>query len=319
MKVKLLEERIKIMIYDSQTKKSDFGMIGWALISSQLTMLFISLLISLVAAKLLHIINPLEKTWDLVEGYIVMFSAIGGAIPMLVVGVKNNSLVNITEKREKAWPVQIALIFIMIMGLQMLTSVVTTPIIHFLESVFGVSFSQANEVATSYGSSISMVLYSVIIAPICEEVLYRGVLLRSLEKYGKWFAIIISALVFGLMHVNAVQLPVAFIIGLIFGYLSLKYSIGLTIILHILNNLSVEVIGRISAISQNASSLISLSVLIGGIVTIFLMIMSAGKPLLKDIRQNRTAKGVYSSFFTCKPVLAVFVYMIALTISSVLG
>ncbi len=304
------------MMYDS--KKSDFETLGWALVISQLTMFFLSLFLSLIASQILYIFSPLERTWNLIEGYIVMFSAIGGAIPMLIVGVQNNSLINITEKREKAWPVQIVLIFFAIMGLQMLTNIAMTPIISFLESSTGVSFTAANEVATSHSVSSSMMLYSIIIAPIIEELVYRGVLLRTLETYGKWFAIIISALVFGLMHGNAVQFPVAFIIGLLFGYLALKYSIGLSIILHILNNLSVEIIGRISAFSENIGVLINFSVLIAGIVTIFLMIMSAGKPVLKDIKQNRTAKGVYSSFFTCKPIIAVFIYMIALTISSVL-
>lgn len=318
MEGKFLKERGKTMIYDSETRKFDFEMIGWALVASQLAMFFLSLFLSLVASQILYIFSPISKTWDLIEGYIVMFSAVGGAIPMILVGVKNNSIINMIEKREKAWPVQIALMFFVIMGLQMLTNIAMTPIVTFLESSTGVSFYEANEVATSYSSSGSMMLYTIIIAPLCEEVLYRGVLLRSLEKYGKWFSIIISALVFGLMHGNAVQFPVAFIIGLVFAYLALKYSIGLTIVLHILNNLSVELIGRITAFSTKIGSLINLSVLIAGIITIFLMIMSAGKPLIKDIKQNRTAKGVYSSFFTCKPVIAVFLYMIALTISSVL-
>lgn len=304
------------MIYDS--RKSDFERLGWALVASQLTMFFLSLFLSLIASQFLYIFSPLERTWNLIEGYIVMFSAIGGAIPMIIVGVKNNSFINILEKREKAWPVQIAFIFFAIMGLQMLTNIAMTPVISFLESSTGVSFTEANAVATSHSVSSSMMLYSIIIAPIIEELLYRGVLLRTLERYGKWFAIIISALVFGLMHGNAVQFPVAFVIGLLFGYLTLKYSIGLSIILHILNNLSVEIIGRISAFSENMGVLINFSVLIAGIITIFLMIMSAGKPVLKDIKQNRTAKGVYSSFFTCRPIIAVFIYMIALTISSVL-
>ena len=304
------------MMYD--LRKSDFEMIGWALVISQLTMFFLSLFLSLIASQFLYIFSPLERTWNLIEGYIVMFSAIGGAIPMLIVGVKNNSLINIIQKREKAWPVQIAFIFFVIMGLQMLTNIAMTPVINFLESSTGVSFSEANEVATSHSVSSSMMLYSIIIGPIIEELLYRGVLLRTLERYGKWFAIIISALIFGLMHGNAVQFPVALVIGLLFGYLTIKYSIGLSMILHVLNNLSVEIIGRISAYSENMGVLINLSVLIAGIVSIFLMIMSAGKPLLKDIKQNRTAKGVYSSFFTCKPIIAVFIYMIALTISSVL-
>ena len=86
------------MMYD--LRKSDFEMIGWALVISQLTMFFLSLFLSLIASQFLYIFSPLERTWNLIEGYIVMFSAIGGAIPMLIVGVKNNSLINIIQKRD---------------------------------------------------------------------------------------------------------------------------------------------------------------------------------------------------------------------------
>lgn len=302
---------------NSYKRRKDFEMIGWALVLSQLTMFFLSVVLSITASSLLHIISPLRRTWGLIEGYIVMFSAVGGAIPMLMAGVNNGSIVNITERREKAWPVQVIMMFFVIMGLQQLTSIAIQPIVDLLEKI-GMSFSQANEVATSSGGSSSMILYSVIIAPICEEVLYRGVLLRSLEKYGKWFAIVISALVFGLMHANAAQFFVAVVIGLVFGYLALKYSIKLTIVLHMMNNLSVEILGNLYEYNQHISSMISVSFLIVGIATILLMIMSAGKPLIRDMKSNRTKKGTYISFFACKPVFVVFVYMIAMTVASIL-
>lgn len=81
----------------------------------------------------------------------------------------------------------------------------------------------------------------MIIGPIVEELLFRGILLRSLlEKfYQKPFkAIIYTSLVFGFVHLNLVQGILSFLGGIILGviYYYTK-SIKLCIITHILNNI----------------------------------------------------------------------------------
>ena len=57
-----------------------------------------------------------------------------------------------------------------------------------------------------------------LIPPLVEEFALRGVLLQSLRKYGNLFAIVTSAFVFGVFHGNAVQMPFAFLCGLVIGY-----------------------------------------------------------------------------------------------------
>ena len=47
------------------------------------------------------------------------------------------------------------------------------------------------------------------------------------------------------------------------------------------------------------------------------MALSGGKLLLRDIKNNRTPRGVYKWFFVSMPVVAIFCYMIALTIASI--
>ncbi len=59
---------------------------------------------------------------------------------------------------------------------------------------------------------------SAVIPPLIEEFALRGVLMQNLRKYGNAFAIITSAFVFGLFHGNAVQMPFAFLCGLVIGY-----------------------------------------------------------------------------------------------------
>lgn len=82
-----------------------------------------------------------------------------------------------------------------------------------------------------------------IMAPIFEELLFRGAILHSLRRFGDTFAIVCSAIVFGIMHGNIQQLPHALIGGLIFGYIVVKRgNLISSIILHFVNNVSVTIL-----------------------------------------------------------------------------
>ena len=84
--------------------------------------------------------------------------------------------------------------------------------------------------------TVSMWLYVGLVAPICEEVLFRGVLMKELKPLGKNFAIVTSAMVFGLFHDDVVQGTFAFLFGLILGFVAMEYSLVWSIALHIFNN-----------------------------------------------------------------------------------
>ena len=90
----------------------------------------------------------------------------------------------------------------------------------------------------SVAALIFQFAYTIIIAPLIEEFIYRGIILGVLSKYSKWGAVVISALAFGLMHGNIEQAVSAFAMGLIYGAIAVKNgSIIPTIIIHSLNNL----------------------------------------------------------------------------------
>ena len=89
----------------------------------------------------------------------------------------------------------------------------------------------------SVGMLILAIFAVALIPAICEEFLYRGLVLNGLRKYGVWVSVLTSALLFSLMHMNLQQLPYTFILGVIFG-LIVYYTrnIWLSIIMHFLNN-----------------------------------------------------------------------------------
>lgn len=72
------------------------------------------------------------------------------------------------------------------------------------------------------GGAISFLLICII-APVAEEALFRGVILKSfLQSYSVNASIILSSLLFALYHLTIIQIPVAFVIGCFLGWLFVK-------------------------------------------------------------------------------------------------
>ncbi|MDD7738944.1 MAG: CPBP family intramembrane glutamic endopeptidase [Fusicatenibacter sp.] len=82
-------------------------------------------------------------------------------------------------------------------------------------------------------------LLSVIFAPVFEELLYRGVLFRKLMDYLPFgLCNIVQAAFFGMAHKNLIQGMIAFLLGLLLGWMAKYYrSIFPSVFLHIVINL----------------------------------------------------------------------------------
>jgi uncharacterized protein len=82
------------------------------------------------------------------------------------------------------------------------------------------------------------ILAVVVVAPIVEEIIFRGMILRGfLKHYSVKKSILLSALLFGIVHMNPWQFVTAFVAGIILGWWYVKTeSIITTIFGHTLNN-----------------------------------------------------------------------------------
>ena len=144
----------------------------------------------------------------------------------------------------------------------------------------------------SAAAIIMTILYLVVIAPISEEIVFRGLVLRTLSPYSKKNAIIISALLFALMHKNIPQAVGAFAIGIIFAAVDTKAnSIVPSIIMHSLNNMLPCLVNINSSVKSTAITiiynfLVYAIVLVG--ITIFLL---KGRQLLslKEETESETS------------------------------
>ncbi len=87
-------------------------------------------------------------------------------------------------------------------------------------------------------SLILTLIFVGILSPIIEEMMFRGIMLNKLRRYGDKVAIVTTALLFGLFHANFSQFFYATVLGLIFAYVTLKTgTIKYSIILHIFVNM----------------------------------------------------------------------------------
>lgn len=95
------------------------------------------------------------------------------------------------------------------------------------------------QVKAMLGTGVWAVVTMVILAPLLEEILFRGLILGSCkERFGSVWALLISATLFAIAHFSApIQVIYAFVIGLILGYIYIRtHSLITVMIIHALNN-----------------------------------------------------------------------------------
>lgn len=168
--------------------------------------------------------------------------------------------------------------------------------------------------------AIPMIIYSCILGPVIEEFIYRGAILRNLEKYGKRVAILISAILFGLMHGNFFQIFMAIGLGIVLGYLAIEYSIKLTILLHIINNISVQIISQLAiGLSSETEKIINYSFINIGLIMLLVFLFYYRNSIKKWLKENKMQKGIMLKFFTSVLIIIVVAFDLFKVVSGING
>lgn len=82
-----------------------------------------------------------------------------------------------------------------------------------------------------------MIIVSVVLAPIAEEYIFRKQLIDKIHVFGEKRAVLLSGLIFGLIHTNMFQFFYAFLLGTLFAYIYIRTGrIKYTMILHSIVN-----------------------------------------------------------------------------------
>ena len=112
--------------------------------------------------------------------------------------------------------------------------------VFFPEQFFGVQSGMQDQFM---GIPLGMLVLTVAVTPaICEEVLFRGVFLNSLERGGwwknRWISVVICGLVFGMFHGDWIRMIPTAIAGIVMSYLLLETgNLFYNCLFHFVNNL----------------------------------------------------------------------------------
>ena len=242
-------------------------------------------------------------------GYII---AIALGFLLLLLWKKNFCFRHIWKSEQPMRPSAFFSLFALFFGVQALVQIMTG-IMESIFNMFGGSMMESMEQVSGASNSVSMFLYVSILAPLSEEILFRGVILRNLQPFGKKFAILASAFLFGVFHGNFIQTPYAFLVGLVLGYVTVEYSMWWAVLLHLLNNLVLaDMMSRLSAIMPAGfGNLLTLLFIWGcGIASVVILAYHRWD-IAVYVRTKRMHPWCLKSFFTSPGVLTFTGFMAA--------
>lgn len=248
---------------------------------------------------------------------LLLATLIGNIVPFIICAkLTNIKTKDVFSRPSIAWS-KVAIYGLIAIGASLFASVLVN-IISLILKLFKLKLTmpQLNIPYSSKIGSAAMILAVVVAAPLTEEFICRGVLLKLFRKFGNVFAIVASSLVWALLHGNLIQGIPVFVLGLFFGALALKAnSIIPTVIIHSLNNAlslaETALLQSKSILASSVSALVNLSILTAAIV--FAAIYFKEIFVRKD---GKNSKG-FAVFFTCVPILIAVIICAVNTVLSV--
>jgi membrane protease YdiL (CAAX protease family) len=166
-----------------------------------------------------------------------------------------------------------------------------------------------------FGFMLTFIAVAIIPA-LVEEFACRGIILGSIRKYSDSFAVLTSAIVFGILHGNFQQIPFAFLVGLILGYVTVKTnSIWTAVAIHCFNN-AVSVIFDYAFIGNDLAKNLSYAIflivsILMGIFGVYLLRNRADAYILPQKKTNATKGQIFKWFFT-SPTIVIFIVVCVL-------
>lgn len=158
--------------------------------------------------------------------------------------------------RNTFHPLTVLGVILLTPGLQFLTNYIIT----FIAVIFPNWLEQYELLMENAGFEDALTpgifLYTVLLAPLAEELIFRGVTQQQAKRaLPFWAANLLQALLFGIFHMNMIQGIYAFCLGLILGYICERGgSIYHSILLHMLFNFWAAAISSFIVIGDSGFS-----------------------------------------------------------------
>ncbi len=206
--------------------------------------------------EVLNFVNSLSMELTLATNLITL------AIFILIFKIASKSFLS---KIQASLPHKKSILPTAVVGVsaQFTTLFVLGIIINMLPKSWVESFEQNSEIIND-ANQVVVFIVAVILAPIFEEIMCRGLILNSLRKaMPKWCAIVLSSLIFGVIHGNAIQIIYATALGILLGWIYTKTdSIYIPMLCHFAFNLTSTLLQYVNTENEVIAVILSLVMLI---------------------------------------------------------
>ena len=232
MEEKVVEVKKEEGLLNKILAKKTFGIIGWAFFA----FVVVSVVAQMLASTVMHVFDNSGEGLSGLTTYIISFLPLYLiAFPVLLLIIKK--LPKDESGKNNIDILTLIKCFCMCITIMYVGNVIGTGLSSFIGNIFGKTSNNSLAEIIMNTDLTGTVIFVVILGPIMEEIVFRKILIDRTVKFGERNAMFLSALLFGLFHMNLFQFFYAFGIGLIFAYIYIKSrKIGYSIVFHMIIN-----------------------------------------------------------------------------------
>ena len=234
-----------------------FSRLGWALVAQMAAMLAVQTALLLAAQAL----APVLVRSGVFLWLVSVLSAYGAGVPAAWLVLRGTEEA-LPQPGAPLGPGRFFRSYLAGLGLMYLVNLATLALMGLVGLLRGQTVENPVDNMADYPLVLNLLL-GCVIAPVCEEYLFRGLLLNRLRPYGERFAVWASALCFGLFHGNFSQFFYACAIGVLFAGVVLKTGrLRQAMLLHaLINFVGTGLIPLLSGLGEAGDWLLTLLVL----------------------------------------------------------
>ena len=234
-----------------------FSRLGWALTAQMAAMLAVQTALLLAAQAL----APALAGSGVFLWLVSVLSAYGAGVPAAWLVLRGTEEAP-PQPGAPLGPGRFFRSYLAGLGLMYLVNLATLALMGLVGLLRGQTVENPVDNMADYPLALNLLL-GCVIAPVCEEYLFRGLLLNRLRPYGERFAVWASALCFGLFHGNFSQFFYACAIGVLFAGVVLKTGrLRQAMLLHaLINFVGTGLIPLLSGLGEAGDWLLTLLVL----------------------------------------------------------
>lgn len=253
----------RLTLEEVQARQS-FSRMGWALAAQMGSMLATQVVLTLAAMLLCtEVTGQPVFLWA-----VTALSAYGVGFPVFCLVLRGTPAPARPAPRPMG-PLELLKMLAGALCALYLTNFLTLQIIQALGYLLGTTPVNPVEQTTEYPLVLNLVL-GCLIAPVCEELMFRRMLLERLRPWGEGFAVVASALCFGLFHGNLSQFFYSTAVGIVLGIAAVRSgSLWQCMLLHAaLNAVSVGLMPLMEMLGSTGelvvAGVVMFSILVGG-------------------------------------------------------